>query len=297
METGSNTTKDSPPAGTVLALPCRRLVDYPLRIKFYSQAHLAGLTASIKENGLLEPILVHPLENGQYCILSGHYRVRAVRRLRQKEILCRICHCDQRTAMVIYCTSNLLTRGLSAIEEAYMIVGLVKEGGFNMTEIGKLWGRSKSWVSRRIKLIKDLDPQIKQELGKGDLRPRLAQELTRLPQGNEQKRVLGLIRRYQLNKDNTTRLVDWWLNAAEEDRCRLEKEGGFPLSDSGEKNINKISPGSYVANSLKRCTLMIDDLNIFLEKQDKPFSWWQKTPYRSFRAAVDILNGFNPEER
>ena len=50
-----------------------------------------------------------------------------------------------------------------------------------MSEIGNLWGRSKSWVSRRIKLIKALDPQIKQELGQGDLRPRLAQELTRLP--------------------------------------------------------------------------------------------------------------------
>lgn len=296
MDTNPTTNKDSPPAGQVLALHCHKLVDNPLRMAYYSQTHLAGLTASIKENGLLEPILVHPKEDGQYCIISGHYRIRAVRRLKHQKILCRVCHFDQRTAMLIYCTQSLLTRAPSAIEEAYMMAALLKEG-FNMSKVGDLWGKSKSWVSRRIKLLNDLDPQLKGELGQGNLRPRLAQELTRLPRGNEQARVLALIRQYHLNKATTAQLVDWWLSATETERCRLEEIGGYPLPDSDEKAIASPSPGTYTADSLKRCTLIVDDLTVFLAKQARPFSWWPKAQYRSFLAAVATLSGFGPEHR
>jgi len=296
MDNNPTTNKDSPPAGQVLALPCHKLVDNPLRMAYYSQTHLTGLTASIKENGLLEPIGVHPKEDGQYCIISGHYRVRAVRRLKQPQILCRICHFDRRTAMVVYCTQSLLTRAPSAIEEAYMMAALIKEG-FSMSKVGALWGKSKSWVSRRIKLLNDLDPQLKEELGQGHLRPRLAQELARLPRGNEQARVLALIRRYHLNKRDTAQLVDWWLSATETERYRLEEAGGYPLPDPGEKTIASPSPGTYTADSLKRCTLIIDDLTVFLTRAPRPFSWWPRAQYLSFLAAVDTLSEFCPEKR
>ncbi|MCL5780139.1 MAG: ParB/RepB/Spo0J family partition protein [Firmicutes bacterium] len=124
-------------------------MEHPLRLAFYSQIHLAGLTASIKENGHLEPILVQPLEDGRYQILNGHYR----RRLKQKEILSRVYPCDRRTALVIFCTSSLLTKSLSPLEEALMMSGLIKEAGFNLTQVGQLWAHSKSWVSRRLKLL------------------------------------------------------------------------------------------------------------------------------------------------
>ena len=137
----------------------------------------------------------------------------------------------------------------------------------NMSKVGQLWGKSKSWVSRRIKLLNALDPQLKDELGQGHLRPRLAQELARLPRGNEQARVLALIRQYHLNKANATQLVDWWLSATETERCRLEETGGFPLPDLGEKIIARPSPGTYTADSLKRCTLIVDDLTVFLARE------------------------------
>ncbi|MEW6624390.1 MAG: ParB/RepB/Spo0J family partition protein [Bacillota bacterium] len=109
-------------------------------------------------------------------IISGHYRIRAVRRLRWKQVLCRVISCDQRLAAIYYCTSNLLTRGLSAMEEAYLISRLVAEEKFTLTEIRVMWGRSKSWVSRRLKLLSHLNPKLKKELGMGYLSPRLAQE-------------------------------------------------------------------------------------------------------------------------
>jgi len=295
MDNEDNVNKETATAGKVLALPCHKLIDHPLHMGYFSQPHLAELTRSIKENGLLEPILVYLQEDGQYCIIKGHNRVRAFRRLKRKKVLCYVYPCDHRTALIIYCTSHLLDRGLSVIEEGYMLVGLMKEGGFSMTEIGELWGRSKSWVSRRIKLIKALDPQIMQKLSQGDLKPRHAQELARLPQGNEQNRVLELVKQHNLNKDNAAKLIDWWLNAKEEERCRLEETGGDPLPE--KEKPTPISLGEYVVKLLKQGTLIVDDLTVFLQKQDKPFGWWPKEQYQSFLAAVELFKEFIPEGR
>lgn len=291
--------KDSKPQGppregTVLALPCHKLVEHPLRLAYYNQTHLAGLTHSIKVSGLLEPILVQPLEDGNYQILNGHYRVRAVRRLRYKTILGHIYPCDQRSALVIFCTSNLLTKNLSALEEAMMMQGLIKEGGFSLTEVGELWGHSKSWVSRRLKLLTGLDPLVKRALDEGRLRPRLAQELARLPQGNDQTRVLALVKRYYLTKDQTAHLIDWWQGAKEEERRQLEEKGGFPLPPPVRSNTMCVDQGRYTAELLQRATLNIDQLTIFLSQQHPPFRWWPHSAYQTFMQAVQSLTNFAP---
>jgi len=62
-------------------LPCYCLTDYPLRLNFYDQVHLAELVASIKTTGLLEILQVQPVDGG-YQVLSGHNRLRAVRQLK-----------------------------------------------------------------------------------------------------------------------------------------------------------------------------------------------------------------------
>ncbi len=280
--------------GKVLALPCRKLVEHPLRLAYYNQTHLGALTASIKANGLLEPILVQPLEDGNYQILNGHYRVRAVRRLRHKTILGHIYPCDRRRALVIFCTSNLVTKSLSALEEAMMMKGLIKEAGFSLAEVGELWGHSKSWVSRRLKLLTGLDPKVRQEMDEGNLRPRLAQELCRLPQGNDQARVLALVKRYYLTKDQTALLIDWWQEATEDERIRLEEKGGFPVPPLFRRGSIYVDQGKFTAELLQRSTASIDQLTVFLSQQRPPFRWWPHSDYQTFMKAVQALTDFAP---
>lgn len=287
-------TEVSPQEGTVLALPCTKLVDHPLRLAYYNQTHLDGLTHSIKVSGLLEPILVKPLEDGNYQILNGHYRVRAVRRLRHKKIPSHIYPCDQHSALVIFCTSNLLTKSLSALEEAMMMQGLIKEGGFSLAEVGELWGHSKSWVSRRLKMLTALDPLVKRDLDEGRVRPRLAQELARLPQGNDQTRVLALVKRHYLTKDQTARLIDWWQEATEDERLQLEKKGGFPLPPPVCLNTVYVDQGRYTAELLMRSTLSIDQLTNFLSQQPPPWRWWPHSTYQTFMQAVHGLANIAP---
>jgi ParB family chromosome partitioning protein len=250
---------------------------------FYMESHLEGLVLSIREAGLLEPVVVCRIEDG-YRILSGHYRVRAVRRLRFKEVLCRVVHCDARSGAVIYCTSNLLTRGLSAMEEAYMISRLVSEEKFTLSEIGKLWGRSKSWVSRRLALLLHLAPKLKKELGTGYLSPRVAQELMRLPQGNDQERVLDLIRKGHLNKDEAAELVTWWKTASQEERNRLEKEGL-------QKHRKSVMPYGTEKEMSRRVMLHLNQCEENLHRMtdiaqgQTDITWWPWEAYQSFHKA------------
>jgi len=275
---GDQKAEDSINSGEILYLPCHKLIDHPLHFDFYQQSHLEGLVVSIKEAGLLEPIIVCP-DDDSYRILSGHYRIRAVRRLKWKQVLCRVVECDNRLSVTIYCTSNLLTRGLSAIEEAYIISGLISEENFTMTEIGRLWGKSKSWVSRRLSLLTHLDPKMKKEMEKGFLNPRVAQELARLPQGNDQERVLAIIKREHLGKDAAAELVSWWLGAGEDARKVLEEKS--PLNAS-EKIYGCDFLRRNLAKHLSDCISLLTRL-VSMVKEEKVMDWWPMDKYHSFK--------------
>lgn len=281
-------SEDSKKSGEILYLPCEKLEANPLHMGFYAQSHIEGLVESMREVGLLEPVIVYPLEKGEYRILSGHYRVKAARRLRWKQILCRMVSCDARSSVALYCTSNLLTRNLSPIEEAYMISRLVSEEKFTFAEIGKLWGRSKSWVSRRLGLLVHLAPRIKNELGTGHLSPRVAQELLRLPRGNEQERVLAIIRKHKLNKNEAAELITRWKMASEEERSKIEKSN-FHKDD---KNFNSKGTDDELKKlafeRLYQCRESLKQI-INIIKEQKSLSWWPQEIYLSFCQESQIL--------
>lgn len=282
MVAGAEIREDLKNSGEILYLPCVKLTDHPLHMGFYMESHLEGLLASIRESGLLEPVVVCPIENDEYRILSGHYRMRAVRRLRWKTVLCRVVACDLRASAIIYCTSNLLTRGISAIEEAYMISRLISEEKFTLSEVGKVWGRSKSWVSRRMALLVHLEPKLKKDLGTGHLSPRVAQELLRLPRGNEQERVLSVIRKGRLNKDEAAQLVSRWLQAGEEEKKFLE-EAGYPRGGQNPA-VCSTDKGCFtvVGTHFSQCTQILSRITGLAEKQVR-ISWWPMEAYQSFR--------------
>ncbi len=265
----------------ILYLPCQKLHDHPLHFDFYQQSHLEGLVASIREVGLLEPLVVSA--RGEcYRILSGHYRIRAVRRLRWKKVLCRVVECDDRCGAVIYCNSIFLTRDISAIEEAYMISGMITSQNFTMTEIGKLFGRSKSWVSRRVSLLTRLDLRMRKEIEQGFLHPRVAQELTRLPRGNDQTRVYRLIRKGHMGKDAAAELVSWWLKAGEDERKMVEAK-------SFSKNTDAIFSSDLLAkHATKDLTDCIRCLNRLLSivREEKVNEWWPLNVYHSFKTVT-----------
>jgi hypothetical protein len=175
-----------------------------------------------------------------------------------------------------------------------MISVLIEKENFTLTEIGKIWGRSKSWVSRRLSLLTHLEPKMKNELKHGFLAPRLAQELARLPQGNDQERILKIVRRENMNKDDASQLVTWWLSANEDER-RIVAEKGF---NGGIKAINN-NDSDILARAVAGHFLKIKDILdklILIIQSRKILDWWPQDEYYSFKKLFLYLDQILLEE-
>lgn len=269
-----------------------QIQDNVLRLDFFSESYLQELTSSIKKDGLLESLLIHQDKtSGVYTLLNGHYRVRALRRLQIKEVSCQIILCDEANATSHYLASFIRKTSLTALEEGHIITGLVAKG-YAMSDIGKMWFKSISWISRRVKLLKDLDADAKTELKTGSIFPRVAQELARLPQGKEQKRVLKLVKDNKLTKDETANLVDRWLIADENTRGRIEQElSGMQI------NLKKPyipSPEAILQNIMKQCKISLENLVEVIEqtKEFRNILPWEEYHHicRLFKMLADILD-------
>ncbi len=265
-------------ASELIQLPCGKLRDYPLRGEWYDQNYLENLCHSIKDVGLLDPIVVRPEEKA-YQVLSGHYRLRALRRLAWREVTCQVMNCSSQEGLLIYCTSNIYTRTLSAIEEAHLLNILLTDGKLTYSQAGALFGHGNSWVSRRLKLLGRLEPSLVEDVHSGLLKPRFAQELARLPRGNEQQRVLSVIRKKALNKNEAADLITRWLDAAPEEKVRLEQE-----SDSSS---NQELPGMHVKAMyyLRRMNSHTEELRKMLPLIESS-DWLSAQFYSSFQESI-----------
>jgi len=114
---------------------------------------LSDLTASIKEKGLLEPILVRPVE-GRYEIIAGERRYRASKKLKLKEIPCIEMDVEESEAMEISLIENIQRKDLDVFEEADGIKALADIYGYNHQQVADKIGKSRSTITETMNLSK-----------------------------------------------------------------------------------------------------------------------------------------------
>lgn len=157
------TGKDAPSGeASAAADPSRRVVsisqldpnpDQP-RTHFDEDA-IKALAASIKQHGLLQPILVREkrMEPGRYEIIAGERRWRASQRAQLHEVPIIIRDLDDSTTFQIALIENLQREDLNAMEEAKGYHRLGEEFGLNHEQIGEAIGKSRSHVANMIRLL------------------------------------------------------------------------------------------------------------------------------------------------
>ena len=135
------------------------------------------LIASIKEHGLLQPILIRPLSHG-FEIVAGHRRFHACRSLRWRFIPCKIRELADKEAYEIQLTENMQRKSMDPIEEAEAFRRYVVDFGWGgVTELASKIGKSEEYVSHRIQLLK-LPEDVKQHVIQNRLNVSSALELT-----------------------------------------------------------------------------------------------------------------------
>jgi len=138
---------------------------------------MASLKSSIREHGLLQPIVVRPLEQG-FEIVAGHRRFAACRSLRWRFVPCRICELTDRHAYEIQLTENLQRKTMDPMEEAEAYQRYVVDFGWGgVSDLGRKIGKSEEYVSHRMQLLK-LPDHVKEKVAGSSLGISQALEIT-----------------------------------------------------------------------------------------------------------------------
>jgi ParB family chromosome partitioning protein len=151
--------------------------NFALRDKFQESLEMESLMSSIREHGLLQPILIRPRMNG-FEIVAGHRRFHACKSLRWRYVACKIKEMSDKEAYEIMITENIQRKSMDPLEEAEAFRKYVLEYGWGgVSELGRKIGKSEEYVSHRIQLLK-LPDEIKKQIAVNKLNVSQAFELT-----------------------------------------------------------------------------------------------------------------------
>ena len=132
---------------------------YQPRKKFNAE-HLNELADSIREKGIIQPILIREY-NGIYEIVAGERRWKAAKIAGLKEVPCIIKEIKDNDAVVFSLIENIQRENLNVMEEAIGLKRLVEEFSLSHKEVGKIIGKNRTTISNLIRL-NNLDEKIKE---------------------------------------------------------------------------------------------------------------------------------------
>jgi len=176
-------------------------------------AALEGVRRSLEAHGQLTAVVAF-LDAGRAEILDGFKRLRAARVLGWDTLAVRVVDTDAIDAKLQLCALHG-GRGLTEIEEAWVIRSLYRDHGITQPEIARRLGRHKSWVWRRLMLVESLDVDVQSDVRLGVLAARAAVAISRLPRGN-QRAASRVVTHRGLTVRQTELLIDEVLSASDE---------------------------------------------------------------------------------
>ncbi len=128
--------------------------------KDFDETALSELAESIKQHGLIQPIVVKPNTNGRYSIIAGERRWRASRLAGLSEVPVIIKEADGQTLMEIALIENLQREDLNAVEEALGYRSLIDAYGLTQEEVANKMGKSRSAVTNALRLLALNDSEL-----------------------------------------------------------------------------------------------------------------------------------------
>lgn len=150
-----------------LKLDCLIPSPYQPRQNFDSEA-LNELALSIKEHGLLEPLLVKLKEDGKYEIICGERRYRAAKIAGLSEVPCLVRDVLEKNAYAIALIENIQRKDLNPLEQAAALLQMMKECSLTQEELAKTLGKSRSSVTNILRL-NQLSDNVKKLLRDGSI--------------------------------------------------------------------------------------------------------------------------------
>jgi ParB family chromosome partitioning protein len=150
---------------------------------------LAGLTESVRVQGVVQPVVVRPLPGGAYELIAGERRWRAARAAGLATVPALVRETDDRDSLLLALVENVAREDLSPVEEARACAALMDEFGLSLGEVAERVGRSKPAVSNRVRLL-ELPDDVLGLVERGTITEGHARAVLAVPD-NEGRRALA----------------------------------------------------------------------------------------------------------
>lgn len=174
--------------------------------KIFQEEAISELADSIKEHGVLQPLLVRPMMNGSYQLIAGERRWRAARLAGLTQVPVIIKSLTDEEAAVISLIENLQRENLNPVEEANGYAQLIKEYGLTQEEAAGRVGKSRTAVTNLLRIIK-LPKSVVDMISDGTLTVGHAKALAGLDDDEQIIKAAKLITEKGLSVRETEKLV------------------------------------------------------------------------------------------
>lgn len=237
------------------------LSDFSVRDKFQENKDIDDLIISIKEHGLLHPVLVRAVSN-KFEIIAGHRRYFACKSLRWRSIPCRILEITNKELFELQLVENIQRKSMDHLEEAEAFRKYVMDYGWGgITDLAKKIGKSEEYISHKIGLL-DLSQDIKEQINKKKITVSQAQEFISMSDVHQSLLIKEII-----NNNLTVRQIREIKALLSQKTIEdNENDKSFPI----KRSIHVVKVTKKVSLALKVTLTKIDSLIEDIERNTEP---------------------------
>jgi ParB/RepB/Spo0J family partition protein len=183
----------------VKVIPVDRIESNPEQPRLaFDETTLEELAASIREHGVLQPILVRPIGENHFQLIAGERRWRASRIAGMTSIPALVEDIDDDTALEISIIENLQREDISPLDEAAMYDRMIRDHGYSIRKLADKLGKDKGYLENRLRLA-DAPPEVRElvSLRKDTLSH--AYELMKVSDPRKRKKLADQVARNELS--------------------------------------------------------------------------------------------------
>lgn len=232
LQTANNASPKKVVADSVFHIEVEKIIPNPHQPRRdFNQEELKELAASIREHGIIQPLIVSKLEKDtdagtsvEYQLIAGERRLQAAKIAGLERVPAIIRQLSQKAeGLELAIIENLQRSNLNAVETARAYAKLQDEFGLTQREIGTRLGKSRETIANALRLL-NLPTEIQEAVGQNKINESQARLLLAITDINEQKKLFDEI----LNQNLSVREI----------RYRINKEGGEATDEQRQKTTD-----------------------------------------------------------
>ncbi len=228
---------DGPRSIGVRHVPIDRIEPNPENPRLlFEESALEELASSIREHGVLQPILVRPAGQDQYQLVAGERRWRAARRAGLPTIPALVEELDDDAALEIAVIENLQREDLSPLEEANMYEKMVTEHGYSIRKLAQKLGKDKGYLENRLRLA-DAPEEIRALVSVRKDTLSHAYELMKVQDPKKRKRLAAQVASGQLSLVKLRERIEGRPRRRPDPDAEPERVAAWPSADDGEEGL------------------------------------------------------------